>query len=102
MHSPTQTRRTRRIHQIVVALFGGPATLVDRPDDQTLSAPHVTRREHPRHARAVLPRLRLRVGPGVLLHPELIQELVLWAAEAHRQENQLGREDLLRAGDVAR
>src|SRR5207248_1546750 len=80
---------------------GGPAALVDRPDDQALPAPHVPSREHSLDARAELAILRLRVGPGILLHPKLIEELILRPAEAHRQEDELGRKDLLRAGDIA-
>src|SRR5262249_12539618 len=34
-------------HQIAVTLAGGPAALVDGPDHQALSAPHVPGREHP-------------------------------------------------------
>src|SRR5437868_2754099 len=78
------------------------AALVDRPHHQALAAPHVAGREHPRHARREPAVLRLRVRPRVLLHPELVQQLVLRAAEAQRQQHQLGRECLLAARDVPR
>src|SRR5690242_14601899 len=96
------SRQVRPAHQVAVALARRPTALVDRPHDQALAAAHVAGREDARDAGHKLAVFRLRVRAGVLLHAELVEQLILRPAEAQRQQQQLGREDLLRSGDVAR
>src|SRR5438105_7193060 len=64
-------------HQEAIALSRRPASLVDRPDDQALSPPHVACGKHARDAGDELPMLRLRVTTRVLRHAELIDQVLL-------------------------
>ena len=51
---------------------------------------------------ANLPCSALALVRGVLLDAELVEQLALRPEEAHRQQHELRREDLLRAGNFAR
>src|SRR5882724_12195392 len=61
-------------HQITVALARRPASLVERPHHQALSAPRVTRRKHSLDVRRVFAVIGLRVGTPVPLDAELFQQ----------------------------
>src|SRR5690242_11175339 len=82
------SRQVGLTHQIAVALAGRAAALIDRPDDETLAAPHVAGGEHARHVRAELAVLRLRVAAAVLLDAELVEHRALRPAEAQGEQHQ--------------
>ena len=56
-----------RAHEITVALSGSAASLVDSPDHQALTAPHVPGSEDPRHIRSVVVILSFSVRAVVAL-----------------------------------
>src|SRR5262249_31941341 len=96
------SRQIRLAHQEAIALPRRATALVDRPHDQALPAPHVACREYARNAGSELAVFRLRVAARVLLDAELIEQLILRAAETHREQQQLRRKDLLRPWNVPR
>src|SRR6266540_3579010 len=60
----------------------------DCPHHQRLSAPHVARREHARHARHVVG-IRRYIAARVQIYAKLLDHTVLHRArEAHRQQHQ--------------
>src|SRR5215831_3370021 len=50
----TALGQARRPHEITVARSGSAASLVDGPDHQALTAPHIPGGEDPRHSRSVV------------------------------------------------
>src|SRR4029077_15201349 len=64
------------------------APLVDRPHDQRLAATSVAGAEHALHG-ACVGLGRLDVAPWVLLHAQLVEQLLFGMQEAHRQQHQL-------------
>lgn len=58
-------------HQKSVALAGGAAPFVDRPNHQALAAPAITRREYSRHVGGESSMFRLGVGARIPFHAKL-------------------------------
>ena len=67
------------------------AALVDRPHDQRLPAAGVAGGEHALH-RGRVGLDGLDVAARVLLHAELVEQLLLGVQEAHRQQHELRRQ----------
>src|SRR5712691_9301060 len=81
-------------HQITVTLSSSAAPLVDSPDYQTLTAPHVPSGEDARHAGGVLSILGFGVRAFIALHAKLCENCLFWTQEAHGQQDQICRPDL--------
>src|SRR5205823_4598443 len=69
--------------------------LVDRPDDQRLPAPRVSRGKDAVDRRCIA--RRVDVAARVALDAERVERRRLRSEEAHREEDELGRARLLRA-----
>src|SRR5919109_2190870 len=67
-----------RTHEITVALSGSAASLVDGPDHQALTAPHVPGGEDPRHVRSVVAILSLSIRAVVALYAQLFKNRLFW------------------------
>src|SRR5262245_15751478 len=62
-----------RTHEITVAFSGSAASLVDGPDHQALTAPHVPGGEDSRHVRSVVAVLSFSVRAVVTLDAQLFK-----------------------------
>ena len=91
-------RQIGRAHQVAVALAGGAATFIDGPYHKTLAAPAVPGGKHSLAVGRVLLVLGPDVAAGVDLDSEVLEERLLWAEEAHRQQHELCWVCLLGAG----
>ena len=86
-------------HKIAVAFSGCTTSLVDGPDDQTLTAPHVPGSEDAREIGGVRAIRRSGVATFVAFHAQLFENRLLWPEKTHRQQHQIGWPDLFCAGD---
>src|SRR5919199_3906272 len=91
-----------RTHEITVALSGSTASLVDGPDHQALTAPHVPGGEDPRHVRRVVAVLSFPVRTLIALDAQLCKNRLFRTEETHGQEHQVGRPDFFRARQALR
>src|SRR5215211_867395 len=76
-----------RSHEITVALSGSTASLVDGPDHQALTAPHVACGEDPGHVRSVVAILSFGVRAVVALDAQLFKNCLFRTKETHGQEH---------------
>src|SRR6266568_4043276 len=93
----TASGQIGRAHQITVTLSGSAASLVDGPDHQTLTAPHVPSGEDARQAGGVFAILGFGVRAFITLHAKLCENGLFWTKEAHRQQDQICHPDLFGA-----
>src|SRR4051812_8293620 len=89
-------------HKVPVALAGGGAALVDGPDDQALAAAAVAGGEDAGEAGRVLAGRSFGVAALVALDAELLDQGVFGTEEAHGEEDELARHDLLRLWELLR
>src|SRR5436853_7552665 len=88
-------------HQKPIDTFGGAAAIGNRPDDQRLSAGHVTGSEYCRHVRRFLV-IDGDVAARVDSHAELCEQPVsFWTEKSQREQNQLRGPFFLRARNLA-
>src|SRR5436190_16565779 len=69
----TALGQASRTHEITVALSGSAASLVDGPDHQALTAPHVPGGEDPGHVRSVVAILSFGVRAVIALDAQLFK-----------------------------
>ncbi len=89
-------------HKIPVALARGAAAFLEGPDDEALAAAAIAGGEDARDAGGIFAVVGLDIGAGVALDAEGIEQRLLGAEEAHREQDELGGHDPLAAGDVPR
>src|SRR5712691_1098302 len=82
----TALGQASRTHEITVALSGSAASLVDGPDHQALTAPHVPGGEDPRHVRSIVAILSFGVRAVIALDAQLFKNCLFRTKKAHRQE----------------
>src|SRR5439155_9912244 len=87
------------LHEIAVAFSSGTTPLIDGPDDQTLTAPHVPSGEDAWDIGRVRAILRFGVATFVPFHTQLFEDRLLWPQKAHGQQHEIGRPDLVCPGD---
>src|SRR5215471_55325 len=87
------------LHEIAVAFSSGTTPLVDGPDDQTLTAPHVPSGENARDIRRVCAIRRFGIATLVPFDAQLFEDRLLWPQKAHGQQYKIGWPDLFCPGD---
>jgi hypothetical protein len=80
--------------EINVDRSGRSSPFVDRPHDQGLTASTIARRKDSRYVRRELAMFSLVVATRIIFDPQNFAGIVLWSQEAHRQQNQVGSDDL--------
>lgn len=85
------------IREIRINFAGGFPSFVNGPDDQTLSAPHISGGKYIAKLRPVFALDRLHIGRAIGIKLKLIDEHCLRAVEADRNDNKLRRIDPLRS-----
>ena len=75
-------RQIRLAHQIAVAFTGGPAALIEGPNDQALAAAAVPGRENTGNTGRVSAVERLDVGALVACNAQLLEQLVFGSSAA--------------------
>src|SRR5262245_12612644 len=86
-------------HEIAVAFSGGTTPLIDGPDDQTLTTPHVPSGENTRDIGRVRAIGRFGVATFISFHAQLFENRLLWSQKAHGQQHEVSRPDLFCPGD---
>lgn len=95
LDNTTSDRQAGVLLKVQINLASSLATLIDTPNDKRLSTTAITSREDTLHIGAVLPSRSLDVLASVLL--DLVtQDTSLRSQETHGQEDEVGREELLR------
>src|SRR6266849_166473 len=93
----TALGQVSRTHEITVALSGSAASLVDSPDHEALTAPHVPGGEDPGHIRSVVAIRSFSVRAVITLDTQLVKNRLFRTKETHGQEHQVGRPDFFGA-----
>ena len=87
-------------HEEAVALAGGTAALVEGPDHEALAAATVAGGEDIGDAGGIAAVVGLDVGARVALEVERLQQGLLGPKEAHGEEDELGGDDAVGAGQL--